>query len=189
MNGGPPGSRDGQRAAQVRHGDAVDDLRDAWLATIAAADRAGAHPHGAGPPGRILPWQEAVTECWRALGLVYAGLAADGTAAASATAGELLAGLHAARVDADPAAALAARFGAGHTMVDCAPITGGGFATVWWVALDDGREVVLKVAPPTDAPLLRYERGLCGSGRSRRSASTTARPGTTSEPRSPRCTG
>lgn len=54
----------------------VDDLRDAWLATIAAADRAGAQLHGAGPPGRRLPWQDAVTECWRALSPVYAGLAA-----------------------------------------------------------------------------------------------------------------
>jgi aminoglycoside phosphotransferase (APT) family kinase protein len=56
-----------------------------------------------------------------------------------------------------------ASFGADRVMVDCAPITGGGFATVWRVALDDGREVVLKVAPPPDAPLLRYERGLCGA--------------------------
>ncbi|MGV9214738.1 hypothetical protein ACTFTM_22990 [Micromonospora sp. RB23] len=109
MNGGPPDPRDGQRAARARHGDTVDDLRGAWLATIAAADRAGACLHGAGPPGRTLPWQEAVTECWRALGLVYAGLAADRTSAVTATAGELLAGLRAARVDADRAAALAAR--------------------------------------------------------------------------------
>ncbi|MEU7655092.1 hypothetical protein AB0C41_24095 [Micromonospora taraxaci] len=57
--------------------DTVDDLRDAWLATISAADRAGAHLHGAGPLGRRLPWQDAVTECWRALSLVYAGLAAS----------------------------------------------------------------------------------------------------------------
>ncbi|MET8527112.1 aminoglycoside phosphotransferase family protein [Micromonospora sp. NPDC005172] len=56
-----------------------------------------------------------------------------------------------------------ASFGADRVMVDCAPISGGGFATVWRVALDGGREVVLKVAPPADAPLLRYERGLCGA--------------------------
>ncbi|MFI5925308.1 phosphotransferase family protein [Micromonospora sp. NPDC051543] len=56
-----------------------------------------------------------------------------------------------------------ASFGAGHAMADCGPITGGGFATVWWVALDDGREVVLKVAPRPDVPLLRYERGLCAA--------------------------
>ncbi|MET8122081.1 hypothetical protein [Micromonospora sp. NPDC005189] len=86
----------------------VDDLRDAWLATIAAADRAGAQLHGAGPPGRRLPWQDAVTECWRALSLVYAGLAAD-RESPSGSAGDLLAGLRAARVDADRATALAAR--------------------------------------------------------------------------------
>ncbi|TNH23688.1 hypothetical protein FHG89_26555 [Micromonospora orduensis] len=95
--------------------DTVDDLRDAWLATIAAADRASAQLHGAGPPGRRLPWQDAVTECWRALSLVYAGLAADREAGRPAggmqqsSAGELLAALRAARVDADRAAALAAR--------------------------------------------------------------------------------
>ncbi|MBM0233150.1 hypothetical protein JNW91_15535 [Micromonospora sp. STR1_7] len=86
----------------------VDDLREAWLATIAAADRAGAHLHGAGPPGRRLPWQDAVTECWRALSLVYAGLAADRNSPA-ASVGDLVAGLRVARVDADRAAALAAR--------------------------------------------------------------------------------
>ncbi|MGC4749303.1 hypothetical protein ACLQ28_27160 [Micromonospora sp. DT201] len=88
--------------------DTVDDLRDAWLTTLAAADRAGAHLHGAGPPGRRLPWQDAVTECWRALILVYAGLAAD-RHSPTGSAGDLLAGLRAARVDADRAAALAAR--------------------------------------------------------------------------------
>ncbi|WP_422735997.1 hypothetical protein ACN263_20550 [Micromonospora sp. WMMD729] len=109
VNGEPPGPCDGQQATRVRHDDAVDDLRDAWLATIAAADRAGAQLHGAGAPGRRLPWQEAVTECWRALGDVYAGLAADRASATTATAGELIAGLRAARADADRAATLAAR--------------------------------------------------------------------------------
>ncbi|WP_433458672.1 phosphotransferase family protein [Micromonospora sp. CA-248212] len=56
-----------------------------------------------------------------------------------------------------------ASFGAGHPMADCGPITGGGFASVWWVALDDGREVVLKVAPRAEVPLLRYEQGLCAA--------------------------
>ncbi|MEH0928077.1 hypothetical protein [Micromonospora sp. CPCC 205558] len=88
--------------------DAVDDLRAAWLATISAADRAGAQLHGAGPPGRRLPWQDAVTECWRALSLVYAGLPADRTSPGGSV-GDLLAGLRASRVDADRAAALAAR--------------------------------------------------------------------------------
>ncbi|MCF0096743.1 hypothetical protein [Micromonospora sp. MH99] len=109
---GRPGPCDEQRAARARlahFGGPVDDLRDAWLATIAAADRAGAHLHGGRPPGRRLPWQDAVTECWRALGLVYAGLAADRAAAVTASAGEVLAGLRAARVDAAQAAALAAR--------------------------------------------------------------------------------
>ncbi|MFC5922635.1 hypothetical protein [Micromonospora vulcania] len=105
--------------------DPIDDLRDAWLATIAATDRAGAHLHGAGPPGRRPPWQDAVTECWRALSLVYAGVAASrdpaiwtvGQKAAdqeaarqrAGSAGELLAGLHAAQGDADRATALATR--------------------------------------------------------------------------------
>ncbi|MEV4825913.1 hypothetical protein [Micromonospora sp. NPDC049274] len=109
---GRPGPCDEQRAARARiahYDDPVDDLRDAWLATIAAADRAGAHLHGSGLPGRRLPWQDAVTECWRALSLVYAGLAADRASSATATAGELLPGLRAARVDADRAAALTAR--------------------------------------------------------------------------------
>jgi hypothetical protein len=86
----------------------VDDLRDAWLATISAADRAAAHLHGAGPLGRRLPWQDAVTECWRALSLVYTGLAAS-TRPPGSSVGELLAGLRAAHIDADRAVALAAR--------------------------------------------------------------------------------
>ncbi|MEH1169082.1 hypothetical protein V6V47_27245 [Micromonospora sp. CPCC 205539] len=95
--------------------DPIDDLRNAWLATIAATDRAGAQLHGAGPPGRRLPWQDAVTECWRALSLVYAGVAAARDPAIWASdrdtgsAGEVLAGLRAAQGDADRAAALAAR--------------------------------------------------------------------------------
>ncbi|MGC4847930.1 hypothetical protein ACLQ3F_11860 [Micromonospora sp. DT15] len=88
--------------------DAVDDLRAAWLATISATDRAGAQLHGVGPAGRRLPWQDAVTECWRALSLVYAGLAAD-RGSPGGSVGELLAGLRAARVDADRAAGPAAR--------------------------------------------------------------------------------
>ncbi|WP_232521455.1 phosphotransferase family protein [Micromonospora phaseoli] len=58
---------------------------------------------------------------------------------------------------------VASSFGAGHRVVDSEPILGGGFATVWRVALDDGREVVLKVSPPPDAPLLRYEQGIAGA--------------------------
>ncbi|MFI7575468.1 phosphotransferase family protein [Micromonospora sp. NPDC049497] len=37
---------------------------------------------------------------------------------------------------------------------------GGGFAAVWWVRLDDGRDMVLKVAPAPHVRLLRYEQGL-----------------------------
>ncbi|MFC1442116.1 aminoglycoside phosphotransferase family protein [Streptacidiphilus sp. N1-10] len=40
------------------------------------------------------------------------------------------------------------------------PLSGGGFAAVWRVDLDDGSAVVLKTAPPTGAVLLRYEQGL-----------------------------
>ncbi|MGC5330882.1 hypothetical protein [Micromonospora sp. DT62] len=100
------------------HAGAVDGLRDAWLATIAAADRAGGLLHGAGPPGRRLPWQDAVTECWRALSLVHAGLGVARAGAGSA--GDLLAGLRAARADADRAAAEAAR-------------------TRWWLAAAEDR--------------------------------------------------
>ncbi|RFS47252.1 hypothetical protein D0Q02_06725 [Micromonospora craniellae] len=98
------------------HEGARDELRTAWLATIAAADRAGAALHGAGPPGRRLPWQDAVTECWRALALVHAGIGE--ARASSGVAADLLAGLRSARADADRAAALAAR-------------------TRWWLAASD----------------------------------------------------
>ncbi|MEU3456107.1 hypothetical protein ABZ671_21295 [Micromonospora sp. NPDC006766] len=106
---GRPGPCEEQRAARSRllhHDRTLHTLRDAWLATIAAADRAGGHLDGVGPPGRRLPWQDAVTECWRALGLVYAGLSEARLAPESA--GDLLDGLRAARADADRAAALAA---------------------------------------------------------------------------------
>ncbi|MGS2616849.1 phosphotransferase family protein [Micromonospora sp. LZ34] len=53
-----------------------------------------------------------------------------------------------------------ASFGPDRGVADCGPLGGGGYATVWWVRLDDGGEVVLKVAPPPTVPLLRYERGL-----------------------------
>jgi aminoglycoside phosphotransferase (APT) family kinase protein len=60
----------------------------------------------------------------------------------------------------DVARLAAASFGPERTVVECAPLTGGGFAAVWRVALDDGRRAVLKVAPAPGTPLLRYERGL-----------------------------
>jgi aminoglycoside phosphotransferase (APT) family kinase protein len=51
-------------------------------------------------------------------------------------------------------------FGAGVTVTECAELTGGGFAAVWRVRLDDDRQVVLKVAPPPAVGLLEYEQGL-----------------------------
>jgi aminoglycoside phosphotransferase (APT) family kinase protein len=48
----------------------------------------------------------------------------------------------------------------GRRVVDCAPLTGGGFATVWSARLGDGADVVLKVGPKPDAKLLRYETDL-----------------------------
>ncbi|WP_238011912.1 aminoglycoside phosphotransferase family protein [Dactylosporangium sp. AC04546] len=46
------------------------------------------------------------------------------------------------------------------TVVHCGPLTGGTFAAVWRVALDDGTEAVVKVGPPAGCRLLRYERGI-----------------------------
>jgi fructosamine-3-kinase len=45
-------------------------------------------------------------------------------------------------------------------IVDAAELSGGTFATVWRVALADGREVVVKVGPAPSARLLAYEKGL-----------------------------
>ncbi|MFI9644176.1 phosphotransferase family protein [Micromonospora sp. NPDC051925] len=55
---------------------------------------------------------------------------------------------------------VAASLGPTVQVTDCGPLAGGGFAAVWRVLLDDGRAVVLKVGPPREVPLLRYERGL-----------------------------
>ncbi|MEV0155211.1 phosphotransferase [Micromonospora sp. NPDC050686] len=55
---------------------------------------------------------------------------------------------------------VAASLGRTAGVTDCGPLTGGGFAAVWWVELSDGRRVVLKVGPAPAVPLLRYERGL-----------------------------
>jgi aminoglycoside phosphotransferase (APT) family kinase protein len=56
-----------------------------------------------------------------------------------------------------------ASFGTGIHAVACSELPGGGFATVLRVDLSDGRTVVLKIAPPPDVPLLRYERGVIGA--------------------------
>ncbi|MGN9809175.1 phosphotransferase family protein [Micromonospora sp. BQ11] len=53
-----------------------------------------------------------------------------------------------------------ASFGPRRTAAACGPMGGGGFAAVWWVRLDDGRDVVLKVAPAPHVRLLRYEQDL-----------------------------
>ncbi|MFR9779133.1 phosphotransferase family protein [Micromonospora sp. MS34] len=58
---------------------------------------------------------------------------------------------------------LAASLGPGPRVTGCGPLTGGGFAAVWWVTLDDGRSVVLKVGPPPQVPLLRYEHDMIGA--------------------------
>ena len=58
---------------------------------------------------------------------------------------------------------LTASLGSGAEVAACGPLTGGGFAAVWWVRLTDGRDVVLKVGPPPHVPLLRYERDMIGA--------------------------
>ncbi|PZF99911.1 phosphotransferase family protein [Micromonospora endophytica] len=60
----------------------------------------------------------------------------------------------------DTAEYLRASFGRDRRVADCAALGGGGFAAVWWARLDNGRQVVLKVAPPPTARLLRYETDL-----------------------------
>jgi aminoglycoside phosphotransferase (APT) family kinase protein len=60
----------------------------------------------------------------------------------------------------DVAALVRASFGPRAAVVDTAPLTGGGFAAVWRVRLDDGRDTVLKVGPPPGVHLLSYETGL-----------------------------
>ncbi|HYN94200.1 MAG TPA: phosphotransferase [Pilimelia sp.] len=64
---------------------------------------------------------------------------------------------------ADVARLAAASFGPGTGVVECAELSGGGFAAVWRALLTDGRAVVLKVAPLPAVPLLRYERGLAAA--------------------------
>lgn len=53
--------------------------------------------------------------------------------------------------------------GARRRVVRAAPLSGGGFATVWRADLDDDTSVVLKVGPSPDAPLLAYEADMVGA--------------------------
>ena len=55
---------------------------------------------------------------------------------------------------------VAASFGAHERVLDAGPLSGGGFAAVWWITLSDRRTVVLKASPPAHVPLLAYEQGL-----------------------------
>ena len=50
--------------------------------------------------------------------------------------------------------------GLGATISGATELSGGGFAAVWRASLTDGREVVVKVAPPPSARLLSYEKEL-----------------------------
>jgi aminoglycoside phosphotransferase (APT) family kinase protein len=52
------------------------------------------------------------------------------------------------------------RAGLNAEVTDAAELAGGGFAAVWRATLADGRDVVVKVGPPSDARLLAYETGL-----------------------------
>ncbi len=60
----------------------------------------------------------------------------------------------------DVAALVRASFGPRAAIVHAAPLTGGGFAAVWRVRLDDGRDTVLKVGPSPGMGLLSYEKDL-----------------------------
>jgi hypothetical protein len=89
----------------------MEELRQAMLAAIAAADRTAAHL--AGVPNlhrRLAPWEATITAGWQALGLVHAGLAHARRLpdTPGGNAADLLAGLRTARADADRAATLAA---------------------------------------------------------------------------------
>jgi hypothetical protein len=55
---------------------------------------------------------------------------------------------------------VATAFGDGVGVAGLVPLTEGMFSTAFRVRLTGGREVVLKVAPPPDAALLTYERGI-----------------------------
>jgi len=52
------------------------------------------------------------------------------------------------------------RTGLGVAITGASELGGGTFAAVWKAGLPDGREVVIKVAPPPSARVLEYERGV-----------------------------
>jgi aminoglycoside phosphotransferase (APT) family kinase protein len=54
-------------------------------------------------------------------------------------------------------------FGAGVDVVAARALSGGGFAAVFRLELSDSRTVVLKVGPPPETRLLRYEQGIIGA--------------------------
>ncbi|MEU4242243.1 phosphotransferase [Actinoplanes sp. NPDC026619] len=58
----------------------------------------------------------------------------------------------------DIAAIVSEALGAG--LAGAEELSGGTFAAVWRAGLDDGRQVVVKVAPPASARMLRYESGI-----------------------------
>lgn len=98
----------------VRAGLPIDELRAACLAVRSAVSRAAprlagtAHPL---PRAGLARWDEALTDAWQALSLVYSGLSEarrlPGTVPASV--GEVVDALRAARADADRAMVTAAR--------------------------------------------------------------------------------
>lgn len=55
---------------------------------------------------------------------------------------------------------VSASFGANRRVLDSGPLSGGTFASVWWVTLDDESCVILKTSPPAAVSLLSYERDL-----------------------------
>ena len=51
-------------------------------------------------------------------------------------------------------------FGHGETVVSCRELTQGYFNAIYLVEFEDGFEVVLKIAPPKDVTVLRYEQNI-----------------------------
>ncbi|MEH1012766.1 hypothetical protein V6U90_06555 [Micromonospora sp. CPCC 206060] len=94
--------------AAVRDG--LDELRTTCASIVTATDRAGSVLHGTNQAGnQPASFPRAIVDAWAALGAVYAGLdaARQLPEAPSGNIGMMLAGLRAARDDADRAAALA----------------------------------------------------------------------------------